>query len=342
MKKIFAVLFCMLPAVAAAGTELDAYQTAWHPDPETDRPLGGDGAVTLGQTFVAEHTAPLVRVDLVVGCTDDGSGPVTVEIQGVDIDGTPDESNVLGSIDVDSADLISSEPAIWQFPIPGINLVDGDSYAVVIRGESTVDCTVPEGTTGGFGFAYPEGEAYTAEPAEKPEWSPVDFASGDDLAFWVYVNVADPVEPRHCDIADYSGLPHTWELPANLPICGCVSDSVLLHNRCWFSFPEWVVWRDIPFPGLDPKAKATWWVTPMNSDFPGLDILETDLEGFGLGDEVNFPAGLKPGDAHKDKVKYQVNYQGQTPGTLVNFEFDIDGQPASVQFETVIDIPQQN
>lgn len=335
MKSLLASMICIFPAVAFGAVELDAHMLAWS---DELLPLGGDGAVTLGQTFEAEHTAPLVRVDLVIACTTSGSGLVTVEIQGTDGDSTPDESNVLGGVVVDSLDLLSTNPVIQQFPIAGVSLVNGSDYAIVIRGEASVDCVIPEGAGAGFGFGYPGGEAFVAEPAAKPEWEAVEFSSGNDIPFWVYVHVPDPDEPLFCEIADYSGLPQSWEISADLPVCGCLSDSILLHNRCWFSFPEWVVWREIPFPNTEIAAKGTWWLTPMNSDFPGLFIYETDLDGFAYGNDVVFDEGLKPAKAYK----VNADYQGQQAGSLVNFEFEIDGQPASVQFKTVIDIPQQN
>jgi hypothetical protein len=162
---------------------------------------------------------------------------------------------------------------------------------------------------------------------------PVDFTSGNDFAFWVYIHAPDLNEPRYCDIANYSGLPIAWGF-GDVPLCGCVSDSVLLHNRCWFTFPDWVVWRNVPLPWEQPSGKADWFVVPMSSGFPGLNILESDVEGFSFSNPVTFPAGLKAGKSHKQST----SYQGEPTGTLVDFYFEINGEPAHVQFETLIEV----
>lgn len=48
---------------------------------------------------------------------------------------------------------------------------------------------------------------------------------------------------------------------------------------------------------------------------------------------VEFKAGLKPGKTHKNSAVYQ----GSPEGTLVEFNFEFEGKPATVVFETLMD-----
>jgi hypothetical protein len=334
MKKILVILLCLLPALAHGDVVLDANHFVWTRD-DPVLSLGGEAGKMYAQTFEAKNSAPLVRVELVIDCSASGSGMVTVEIQKVGADGMPNGA-VLGGVGIDSHEMLGYPITISEFPIAGVGLIAGADYAIVIRGDPNVDCGMREGGAP-MGFTYRDGEAFVSKPSARPDWQAVDFTHGtNDLAFWVYVEINEPAEPRFCEVETFTNVPASWRL-ADVPLCGCVRDNILLNNSCWFAFPEWTLWRQIPLPFEQPAGKADWWVVPLNSNFPGLFILESDLDGYEFSTPVKFAPGLKPGKMHQSKARYK----GQPKGTLVDIEFEIDGEPAHIQFETLIDIPQQ-
>jgi len=338
MKKLLICLILLFPVTATASFWGTANWNFWVVGEEGEIQIGGDSGVWIAQTFESGHTAPVLYVSFVMVCYDGGAGSVSAEIQGLGADGRPN-GVVLGrgkgnTRDINPGGILN----IYGLPVIrvyGANLEAGTSYAMVISGDANADCKMQQGASP-TGANYSGGEAFVALPSRVPVWEQADFYSGDDLAFTVYVHVPDIQAPGYCDVANYSGIPASW-LDSELPVCSCVSDEVLSHHRCWFAFPEWTLWRDMPSPHLDPKGKATWQLVPINSDFPGLTLEESDADGFSFSDPVNFPAGLTPAKAKKQSS----NYNGAPTATLVDFEFEIDGEPAWVQFETLIDAPPQ-
>lgn len=335
MRTLLSILLSLIPLSAAAELASTASHVVWRSDAEHLLPIGGDSQHVLAQTFESRHSAPLSHVTLILGCSDLGSGEVTVEIRSTDSGGAP-AATVLVAASLDWSELYPLFPSgAHDFHFTGLSLVAGEQYAIVVRGDETLDCAMPEGGWLIAGIGYDDGESWSAFESDPSAWTPLDFGGGDDLAFWAYVDLPDIVAPRYCDIANFSGIPENW-LSNDLPACSCVSDSATQSHRCWFSFPGWVAWREMTSPFVRPTGVAEWSVAPMSSDFPGMSITESNLDGSRFASRAEFSPGLRAGSVHRVRVRYR----GQPTGTLVDFEFEIDGEAARVQFETLVDIPK--
>lgn len=346
MKKILIVVVLLLAGgTAHAGVLLIAAHPAVPPH---NVAIGGETEQMLAQTFTPVSTTPpfpagftggrLDRIELAIRCNPESTGLVTIELQEVGTDGLPN-GVVLGSVSATPADLdaVVSAPSfpIVEFRFPGVRIDVGVSRAIVMRGDETVDCGSAGlgGPTGG----HAGGEAFFDATPASPKWEPLAPGSAtNDLPFWVYLVVPEPTPPRFCEIFDGAGLPNDW-IPEHVPICACLMDPVLSRNRCWFAFPDWLLWREMPLPWENPAGRAEWRVLPLNQDFPGVRLQEFGPKGEFFGEELEFDSGLRPFRTRKAKVPYE----GVFESTLIKMEFEGPDGPAGVIFETQLGDPDQ-
>lgn len=347
MKKILIVVVLLLAGGAAsAGVQL----IASHPFVGSSNvAIGGETEQMLAQIFTPSVTTPpfpagvtggrLDRIELIIRCDPDSTGLLTVELQEVGSDGLPN-GVVLGSVSATPAALHAAAPdpvfSQVEFRIPGIRIEVGVSYAIVMRADESVACA--SAGLAGFSDSHPGGDAFFDARPNPPGWIPLAPPESPvkDLPFWVYVVVPEPTAPRFCEIFDGAGLPNGW-IPEHVPICACLMDPVLSRNRCWFAFPDWLLWREMPLPWENPAGKANWRVLPLNQDFPGLRLQEFGPAGEFFGEELEFDSGLKPFKTRKAKVPYE----GVFERTLIKMEFEGPDGPAGVIFETQLGDPDQ-
>lgn len=302
MKCIALVLATLFPLAALAEIVTDQQQVGWY----AERPLAihGDSRQRLAQTVTAGIDGRLDHVRLLLNCSEGTRGPVTVEIRTLDAGGAPG-GTVLGRSALDSATLVTSPERpneFRDFMFSGIELERGDRFAIVITGEPGVNCSTPTGPVPGNPFNYPRGQGwYAALPDDLATWSPLD-PPGTDLVFYTMMEIPDPPprRDRDCDFEDANGVPNDW-LPSFVPVCGCLEDPGLRAHRCWFMFPDVLLWRDIPLD-FDPRqGTALWSLLTMDPRFAGLQIQQASAEGRLAGKPVEFDKGLAPGELHQLK-----------------------------------------
>ena len=290
---------CLLPAAATASVDLDQYQAGWYPD--SPMALGGASQQRLAQTFQAGLSGQLDHVDLVMRCEPESPGNVTVGIHHLDAGGHP-LSSAIGDITV-SANTLSTDAGfnVFSFHVPGVAMVAGDQYAVVIDADDGALCGSPQGPAEGGLFSYPRGEALFWALPNPPGW--LDFIpQAIDLPFWTYVDTGHPTGPRYCEFKDASGIANDW-LPAHVPICGCLEDASARANRCWFALPEMTFWREFPLPLADRDASARYGVLPLTSGLKHLRIEEVGIAGDLVVSPAVFIDKLSPGKTLVKKAK---------------------------------------
>ncbi len=312
-------------STASAGVVLDQSVIGFH---ETPLAIGGSSEQMLAQTFVPGISGELSHLELVFSCSVDSVGLLTVAIERVDSDGQPN-GDVLGSVSLDSSTL-NMEPIFFrEVIIPGVNLIAGEKYAIVMSADASASCASREGPCETCFFNYPSGEAFFDARPNPPGWVAF-FPQGMDLPFYTYMRTAEPTAPRYCDFTDASGVPNDW-LTNDLPICGCLSDPVLRSNRCWFALPDFMLWRELP---LDLKRGPMYWqVLPLSSELPGIKAIELDRnpDPTFRSSAVKFDPQLEPGVVHETKGRFR----GQTDATVVNLFIDHPQHgPMELTFET--------
>jgi hypothetical protein len=333
MTRIFLCIFLILAPPVSAGVVLDQYENLW--SSVATVPIGGATEQQLAQTFEAGITGHLDHLQLVFTCEPDSVGLFTVEIQKVGADGLPN-GGLLGSVSLDSSTLNLVPPALRDVVVPGVDLVAGNKYAIVMRAADTANCFASEGPIEAGMFGYPRGSGYFDARPNPPGWMLFQPQSLD-LPFYTYMRVAELTGPLYCNFKDASGVPNDW-LPNNVPICGCLSDRTSRVNRCWFSFPGFSLWREIePFSGR-PHRRLRWSVVPFDSQFPGMTIDESGIDGDFLSVPVAFPAGLRAG-----KPAHEVaSYQGVAMESLVTIRFPGPSGEIKTVFRTRFEVPANN
>ncbi|MDX1379950.1 MAG: hypothetical protein R3233_02460 [Xanthomonadales bacterium] len=329
----FTVALLLLPVVASAEIVTDQEQVGWSPD----RPLiiNGDSQQRLAQTVTAGISGRLDHVRLLLNCSDGTRGPVTVEIQALDAAGAPN-GTVLGRSDLDSATLVTSPERpneFRDFPFTGVELERGDRFAIVISGGPGVNCSTPTGPVPGNPFNYPRGQGwYAALPDDPATWSPIEPA-GTDLVFYTRMEIPDPPRrrDRDCRFEDANGIPNDW-LPSFVPVCGCLEDPGLRANRCWFMFPDLLLWRDIPWD-IDRRGSTVLWnLLTMDPAFAGVRIQEASRDGRFDAKPVEFDKGLAPGQVHQ--LKSSAKGPAAPSSVRIVLPGPKGGDPIELEFKT--------
>lgn len=324
-------LFLVLAPPVSAGVVLDQYQNLWNT--VATLPIGGPTDQKLAQTFEAGMTGSLDHVQLIFTCEPDSIGPFTVEIRSVGADGLPD-GGALGSVDLDSSTLNLVPPQLRDVVIPGVELVAGTRYAIVMRATDKAECLASEGPIEGGSFGYPRSSGYFDARPNPPGWMQFEPQSRD-LPFYTYMRVVDLTGPLYCEFEDAIGQPNDW-LPNHVPICGCLSDRTSRVNRCWFSFPGVSLWREIePFAGR-PHGRLRWNVIPFDSQFPGMTIEEHGIDGDFAAVPVVFPAGI-PASRHARRL---AGYQGVATESRVSIHFPGPSGEITTVFRTRFEVPE--
>lgn len=330
MRRLALFMLCLISPAALAGVVLDQYEAAWSAVPTLA--VGGSSEQKLAQTFEAGISGQLDHVDLVFTCAAESTGLFTAEIQKVGADDLPDGS-VLGSTSLDSSALTLEPVTLRSVVIPGVNLEAGTRYAIVMRADAKASCLASYGPIEGGMFHYPRGSGYFDARPNPPGWSLLTPQSRD-LPFYTYMRVADLTGPLYCAFEDASGMPNDW-LPNHVPICGCLSDRVSRANRCWFTFPGFTLWRDLePFDNR-PKGKVSWNVLPFDSQFPGVTVKESGIDGNFVTVPVEFPPGLRSGKPSHLKT----TYDGVSEESFVSIRFPGPSGMIDTVFHTRLEVP---
>ena len=138
----------------------------------------------------------------------------------------------------------------------------------------------------------------------------------------------------YCAFEDASGMPNDW-LPNHIPVCGCLSDRSSRANRCWFTFPGFTLWRDIePFDN-HPGGKVHWNALPFDSQFPGLTVKESGVDGDFVTFPLEFSPGLRPGKPSQLKTRYY----GVSEESFVSIHFPGPSGRIEVIFRTQLEVP---
>ena len=278
----------------------DQAQIGWSPTPPP-YDIGGHLRQQLAQTYTAGVDGTLVRIELVVSCDDSSLGNLHVEIQTLNPANEP-SGMVLGGFSVDSQLLPIHDGMNYEivdFPMPEIEQIDGDTYAIVMRGDEGTICYAPRGAVVGSMFAYPRGTGLIGDGLVVPTTWTETADPTFDFTFFTYVKLPGPPDgPGFCDITDATGMPNDW-LPDDVPACGCLEDPVFNAHRCWFALPDFVLWRELS-PFGQPLMDALWNLLPLNSGLLEVRALETG-DSF-AGSEVVFDGQLKPGKTQKFKL----------------------------------------
>jgi hypothetical protein len=330
MRIIVALAAVVLASSATAAVVLDQHQFAWSGGPAFH--VGGSSQQMLAQTFRAGRSGRLVHADLVFGCNEGSPGMFTVNLTRVDATDHPDH-RVLGSVSMVATSQVRDTPGPVRIDFSGVDVVEGERYALVMRADDDASCWASQGVSGSGMFGYAQGKAYYDARPNPPGWVAIE--PEHDLAFWTYVRVPEPDAPRYCEFEEPgTGVPQSW-LPAHLPICGCLSDRQLRENRCWFAFPGFTLWRTVTLPGGRPSGLVTWSVLALDSGFPGVAIEDEHLDGAPFTPPLWFQPGLTAGKLHTRRT----GYQSPTEQSRVRMLIEGPEGPIEVSFMTVIETP---
>lgn len=333
MRRLVLFMLCLISPAALAGVVLDQYAISYN-SVATLR-VGGLSEQKLAQTFEAGVSGRLDRVVLVFTCTAGSTGLFTVEIQNTGADGLPDGS-VLGSVSLDSSTLTLEPVTFRDVVVPGVDLVAGTQYAIVMRADDKASCLASEGPVEGGFFHYPRGSGYFDARPNPPGWT-LFVPQSRDLPFYTYMRVADLTGPLYCAFEDASGMPNDW-LPNHVPVCGCLSDRGSRANRCWFTLPGFTLWRDVEPFGNRPDGKVRWNALPFDSAFPGVRVEENGIDGNFVTFPLEFPAGLRPG-----KPSHQnTTYSGVSEESFVSIRFPGPSGMIDAVFRTKMEVPSGN
>lgn len=328
MRRSF-VLFLLLSAgsMSHAGVVTDQYQIGY----TSTAPLilGGSSRQALAQTFTPSISGRLSHISFVIDCAPGSPGRIGVSIHTVDAEGVPLDFSV-GAAVRPAADLSELDWHIFYFT--DVDLTAGDQYAIAVRASEEAQCVSYRGASDPGMFAYSGGEAFFHALPNPPGWIPVSPAS--DFSFYTYMFDGAPDEPNYCDFTDANGLPNDW-LPAFVPVCGCLSDPGLRVNRCWFAFPDFTLWREMPLPFDQSAGKVDWYLTPFSNDLLGVGISEYDLNQNFFAEPVTFDGNLRAGKSHKERG----TFQGVSDATEVKINFETSEGQGSVRFSTIIENP---
>lgn len=278
-------LFLSLALLAAAPASLAQVVLDQHQDGTDGGAAIGPSEQTLAQTFRAGRSGRLSHVALPIACYGGGRYLITVALETVAADGLP-SGIVVDSIDVDSSAVAARpERHASAFPLDAV-LVAGERYAIVVRATPEADCEL-YGTTDPD--AYPAGAAYFHALPNPPGWRPVDLVA--DFTFRVYLDAGDAGDTGGavCAFRTANGEANDW-VPADVPVCGCLRDPTLAHERCWFRLPDRLLVREVP---LWPKEDfvARWSVLPLVGDPLPVEIELVSRSGKLVGDPLKLDAG---------------------------------------------------
>lgn len=314
-----------------AGVVLDQYNFAWHEHPLA---LGGDSEQMLAQTYESRRNGTLDHVQLVIGCSADSPGAVTVELRTVLADGSP--SHVVLGATTRAAATFPSVVAIEDISLPAVPIVSGTEYALVMWASADASCATRRGAGPMFHSPGVRSAFFDARP-NPPGWVPLTHLGTEAyLPFFVHVDTGRPASPRYCDFRTADGIPNDW-LPNDVPLCGCARDPGLVSHRCWFATPDFMLWRTlVPVPN-QPRMRAEWSLVPMTNRLPGITIKEYDPNGPFSSQAIRFKPGASPGRPSRQNVRYV----GSAAQSEVMILVDGEPEPATIIFETLLEIPEQ-
>ena len=322
--RIFIALLLFTPSLYAGVVQDQAVIGFWG---ERILPLGGPDSDRLAQTVVAGRAGDLSHIDLVIGCTPDSPGDVTVDLQGVDADGLPDGVS-LGRAALPAASLPEDPIFFREFPFSGVRLDVGQPFAIVMSAERDADCSSRRGSTPGGFFPYPDGAGF--EASDDSDWQPLE---GDaDLPFITWMAFDD----NFCAFKSADGTPNDW-LSDDVPVCRCLSDALLSRHRCSFEFGDFHLWREIPAPFDRPDLTAVWHVVAKSPGFSGLVVSETSLTD-GAGTKFAFDSQLPMNEVSSQKVTYKGGIGVQNE---VRVRFFTENGPVRYRFVTTVASPEK-
>lgn len=273
-------LLLLLALLAAAPTAFAHVLLDQHQDGTDGGAAIGPSEQMLAQTFRAGHGGRLSHVSLPIACYGAERYLLTVSLETVAADGLP-SGIVLDSVEVDSSAVAARpERHASAFPLDAV-LVAGERYAIVVRATPEADCEL-YGTTAAD--AYADGEAFFQALPNPPGWRPVG-AIAVDFAFAVYLDVGVAA----CAFRTADGEANDW-VPADVPVCGCLRDPGLAHERCWFHLPDRLLVREVPlWPREDFVAR--WSVLSLADDALPMVIELRSRSGKLVGDPLKLEAG---------------------------------------------------
>ena len=314
MKHAFLLGLALLAAgpAALAQVALDQYQAGMDSGAAI-----GPTEQKLAQTFRAGRDGRLSHVSMPIACYGGASYTLTIALETVTATGLP-SGVVLDAITVDSS-AVAARPERHSsaFPLEAA-LVAGQRYAIVASSDPEADCELYGTTDAG---AYPAGEAFFQALPNPPAWRPASIVA--DFAFSTYLDA----DAALCAFRTADGEDNEW-VPADAPVCGCLRDPGLAHERCWFRLPDLLLVREIPrWPKEDFVVR--WSVLPLVDTPLPVEIELHSLSGKLVGDPLKLEAG-KPLQAFPVEEVYWVDGAAALDATRVMVR---DGR-GTIEFET--------
>lgn len=295
----------------------------------TNQAVGSDANQRLAQTFRAGMTGDLAMVKLALGCGSDPGDTVTVSLQTLDGAGKP-SGTVLDSVSVSGTALPSppvfDEGALHAFPLGGARVEAGQHYAIVVEANPGAGCAL---LVSGNDNPYAGGKSYFEALPNPPGWILDPAAPERDLVFETYVDLGGDSDAGGglCDFRTADGTQNDW-VPASVPICACLRDPGLAHQRCWFRMPGFVLVRELPLKAYKDFV-ARWSVLPLVDNPLPVEIELRSRSGKLVGDPLVIEGG-KPLYAAPVPEAYWADGPDALDATRVivrsgkhTFEFDI-------------------
>lgn len=295
--------------------------------------IGGSSRQELAQTFTPSLSGRLSHVSFVVQCEEGSPGTVGISIHTVDAEGVPEDFSIGASVRP-ASELASASPGWQVFFFSNVDLIAGEQYAMAVRGGEDVDCVSFHGAGDAGPFGYSGGQAFYKVLPNPPLW--YETTPDSDFSFYTYMFDGVPNVPAYCEFEDANGVANDW-LPNFVPACGCLTDPQLRVNRCWFSLPEFVLWREMLLPFEQPNGKAYWHLTPLNSNLTEVGIDEFAVQGRFKIDPVLFTGNLKAGET----LISSATYYGSTDRTEVTIHFETSEGSGEVTFDTLFTDPDE-
>ncbi len=279
--------------------------------------IGGGTEQVLGQTFTSGRGGWLSSVEMPVQCPDySADGFVTLEIQGVVASGEPDD-HVRATVTV-SGSALSGDASAWHsFPVSGVLLSPGESYALVVRGDPANECRL---TRPPVADVYAGGAAWYQNNSDPPGPGWHQGPWSEDLPFRVLVD--DGTDPYagspFCHFRDASGTPNDW-LPREVPVCRCLEDSAARAQRCFFQLPEAILIRELPWEGTG-WIHARWSVLPLADKMPDLKVELESTTGALQGKVAVLPGGGRPLRSRVFRQRYWIDGDKALTDLIVKVE----------------------
>lgn len=291
--------------------------------------IGSDRELELAQTFRAGHDAWLSHVELPINCSwHDYTGSIAVTLETLDGSGLA-SGVVLASVEVAASALqVGPGDSLWSaFPLVGVRLEAGRSYAITARATSTED----EGCdwhNGPLGDTYLPGRALARVHQDSPTW--FETFPVRDRPFRVLVDDGRQGE-RPCRFTDAAGtpLPNDW-LSERAPVCRCLEDRELAAHHCWFDLPGFLLARELPWSGKGDLT-ARWSLIPLGAASPEVRVRLKSRSGSLQGPDVLFEKGEPPLAAKLLDSPFRVD----NAAALSHLELQVEWGGSTLTFETL-------